>query len=318
MLKNSLVFKFEEKDTEFSFTEKLNVIHDEKLIKSLGRENIKNGNSTLQIKSLNSLPIYEVIQIKINLLDTGTFLINFEKDKIDENTRNNIIEKIRVLKDDAKPTKELQIEKIKKLLAIIEEFHPIYVAYRNSGIIKTEEEDLIKLTEEVNFNFPLLFLYKLEKVKKERNAKIGKLVIGFPPFRVDYIFLTIFSILLCFELITGIFKYKAGESIAAFLFVMAAVYLGIIYFIAYSVTYRKTSVKNKNINFWLILYIIIGVALGTLVGWVVCKYALKTEDIVINYKKIILISILVSLGSSLLALPCAPLINLIVKKAKNN
>ena len=54
---NELVFKFEEDKNEFSFSENLCLIDNKKLIKNLSRENIKNGNSSLIIKSMNDLGI---------------------------------------------------------------------------------------------------------------------------------------------------------------------------------------------------------------------------------------------------------------------
>lgn len=396
MLENPLTLKFEENETEFLFGEKLNIVSDEKLIKSLGRENIKNGNSTLQIKSLNLLPIYDVIQLKINVLDTGTFLVNFEKEKIDENTRNSLIEKIKTLKNDAEPTKELQIEKIKKLLAIIEEFHPIYATYRNTDILKLTQEELTNITNEIDFTFPLLFLVKMPKekivkVKEEKPEKIkspkpGKLkeekptkikeekpikvkedkpskikedkpikpkaekeqkpvikqevkkpqqpvqqfkkkrlvadqeytqsFIDFPLFDVDYIFVTVFSFLLSFGFLVGLYKNKAGEGIAVFLFVMSALYAGIVFYTVYTTLFKRTKEKYKNLKYWISLYIIAGVALGVLIAWIICKFALKSDVVIDDYSKMIWTTIRVTFFTAIASIPGSFPINWIIKKIK--
>ena len=64
MKTNELILKFEDKEEVFNFADKINKIDNEKLVKILGRENVKNSNSTLIIKSMN-LPIFDVIQFKI-------------------------------------------------------------------------------------------------------------------------------------------------------------------------------------------------------------------------------------------------------------
>ena len=364
MLEKLLTLKFEENKTEFSFGEKLNIVSDEKLIKSLGKENVKNGNSTLQIMSLNSLPIYDVIQLKINVLDTGTFLVNFEKEKIDENSRNDLINKIKTLKTNAEPTKELQIEKIRNLLSIIEKYHPIYATYRNTDIFKLSADELTKIANETDYSYPLLFLVKLPKekkvkIKKEKSEKTKveeeqkllckktpKLVkktelkkqqpiqykknktvveeertkpfIDFPLFDVDYIFVTIFSILLSFGFLVGLYKNKVGEGIAVFLFVMSAIYVGIIFYTVYTTLFKRTKEKYKNLKYWISIYIIAGVTIGTLLGWIICKFALKSDVVINDYSKMIWTTIRVTFLTAIASIPGSLLINWIIKKIKNN
>ena len=104
MKKQPLVLKFEEENNEYIFDNKINVIENKKLVENLEKENIKNENSSLIFKSMNNLAIYDVIQLKINLSDTGVFLVNFEKDKLTES-----ISKLIDLKLQSKNSSELEI-----------------------------------------------------------------------------------------------------------------------------------------------------------------------------------------------------------------
>lgn len=167
-----IIFKFEEDKNEFSFDENINVLENKKLIRSLSKENIRNQNSSLIILSMNNLPIYDVIQLKVNLSETGVFLVNFSKEEFTENIREDAIKKIKELKDDSTPTKEIQIEKIKKLLKILDEFHPIYATYRSKDDINVEPEDFNKIGEEITWSYPLIILNIIKKPTKQISIQV--------------------------------------------------------------------------------------------------------------------------------------------------
>lgn len=164
-----VVFKFEEQNDEFSFKEKINVLEDEKLIKVLGKENIKNEDSSLIMLSMNNLPVYDVIQLKINVAETGVFLVNFSKEEFTEEIRKEALQKIGELKDNITPTKETQINKIKKLLIILDKYKPIYVTYRSKQDIQIEVEDFNNISNETDFSFPIILL---KNKKKKEHKKI--------------------------------------------------------------------------------------------------------------------------------------------------
>ena len=155
-----VIFKFEEDENEFSFSENLSFTNDLKLVKTLMRENIKNGDSSLILKSMNNLPIYDVIQIKINLLDTGTFLANFDKENFDEETREKLISDIKKLKDDVEPTLQTQKKKISKLIKILNKANPLYVTFRQHGDINITFDDFKTLE---STSFMLIVLGEKEK-----------------------------------------------------------------------------------------------------------------------------------------------------------
>lgn len=135
------------------------------------RENIKNGNSSLIIKSMNNLPIYDVIQIKINVLDTCTFLANFDKEYFTQEIREKLISKIKLLKDDAEPTLESQKIKISKLIGILNEVNPLFVTYKQHGDINVTFDDLKNLEAS---KFMLIVLGEKEKEPKVAKVKEPK------------------------------------------------------------------------------------------------------------------------------------------------
>ena len=84
MKKKTLVFKFTDSNKEYLFEDKVFVIEDKTLIENLEKPSIKNSESKLVIKSLNDSHVSDVIQIKVNMSETGYFLVNFSKDSLNE------------------------------------------------------------------------------------------------------------------------------------------------------------------------------------------------------------------------------------------
>lgn len=335
MESEKLVLKFEESKDELEYENKVILIEDKKLINELRKENIRNGNSSLQIKSLNDLPIYDVIQLKINVAETGTFLVSFSKEKIDEQVREELLNKIKELKDNVTPTFETQSEKIKKLINILNEYNPIYISYRSSGDIKIGFENLKDLV----VSSPLFVLQKLEKPKKVKAIKEPKpkkelkinfkkihfnfklprfpqINIEFPLFSVDYLFTGIFALLLGFGLVTGIYEIVNQQSVAIFLLILAGIFLGVDYYTVYATLYKKGKLNYRGLRYWLLLYILVGSTIGIVVGYVVSKYALKAEVENINFGFIMAIGAPCAAVGSALSIYASMLINLIVKKIK--
>lgn len=440
---NELVFKFEEDKNEFSFSENLCLIDNKKLIKNLSRENIKNGNSSLIIKSMNDLPIYDVIQLKIRLDDTGSFLVNYSKENFTEEKRESLINKIKELKDNEEPTLEKQKVKISKLIGILNTSNPMFAVFRQNGdinigfddfkeltqssfillIIKNKEK-AVKTTEkpepikeiipeekvnndedisetvvikplkdvkytgnivtphpfvknkgkilkenvdyvvycddaepgeattviefigkyskttqvELKFNIVLKKVrekrYVKEKVlakitscfgsikdalkkKPKKNKNKHKVVIDFPLFSFDYLFVGLFTLLFGFATYAGIFELIIKESIAVFLIILAAIFLGVLYFSFYSSTFKKRSERYKNLKYWLLLYVFVGAAIGTVAGYVITTFAITIpEDAVTNLPLLLEISIPSILVLSFISPFTSKLINLIFSKIK--
>ena len=309
MKTNALILKFEDKEQEYNFADKINKIDDDKLVRILGRENVKNTNSTLIIKSMN-LPISEVIQFKINVTEVGSFLFNFEKQKMNDEVRAEILEKITKLHSDSEPTKETQIEKVKNLIEILSQYDEIYCSYTPNGKFKLSYEELNDALKDIDFSFPILFLQNNEKgIFDAEGTKLG-----FRKFAIDYLFTSIFSILMTFGVMTGVFQIFNKQSIAAFLLVLAFIFFGVLTYSIYSVIYKQNKEVNKKLKYFLLIYTTIGIIIGTILAWVICKYALKIEVEGLSLKTVALISVGVSLALSVASIYTPKLINLIVKK----
>ena len=182
MENQKLVLKFKEQEQEYSFENKVSLVEDKKLIQNLSRPNIKNQDSSLIIKSLNDTHIADVIQIKINVAETGSFLVSFAKDTLNEESRTKLLEDIGKLKNSEAPSRDVSLKKIKELLAILNNFAPIYASFSNTGEIKIETSDF----NDTELKFALLVLaqpqrkmiFKVGKTKeeepKEEKAKVKK------------------------------------------------------------------------------------------------------------------------------------------------
>lgn len=472
---NPIVFKFEEDKNEYSFEENLCFTNVKKLVKTLMRENIKNGNSSLIIKSMNNLPIYDVIQIKINVLDTGTFLVNFDKEKFTQEIREKLIENIKTLKDENEPTPELQKIKINKLINFLNDVEPMFATFRPHGDIVFSFDDFKSFDKT---SFMLIYLGNKEKVIQEKplkepkepkvkpvkepkvkpikqpkekkvkpakpikekkllekkpeveisdisdsliilplknvtytgspakphavvkygskvlkenedyilisdDVKIGKATAAiefintykntpqfevefeivesekiskspentknfaekwadfkkcfkrpelkpisfkkpdfeFKLFSLDYLFISIFTMLFGFGLYAGIFESLLAESVATFLYILSVVFVGVLYYSFYSATYKRRVERHQELKYWLLLYVALGATLGIVAGYLVTTYAMKVpEDFVLNLGLLLGISIPVTLLLSLISPLVCILINLVNiklhKKAK--
>ena len=113
MEKQLLVLKYKDEETEFSFEDKVTFIQDKRLIADLSKPNIKNQDSSLLIKSLEDTHISDVLQIKVNIPETGYFLTSFNKANLTEEQRNHLLNDIGTIKGNETPTLETQILKIK-------------------------------------------------------------------------------------------------------------------------------------------------------------------------------------------------------------
>lgn len=310
-----LVLKFEDKDELYTFSDKISRIDDPKLVKILIRENIKNSNSSLIIKSLD-LPIYDVIQFKINVSEVGSFLINFEKDKIDDQKRESLITRISELRDNEEPTKDKQTEKIKKLISILAQEELIYCVYAPKGDLKLSFEDLSCAIGDIEFNFQILFIESKEKetIEKTNVKKTKEEKTTFKKFTVDYIFITIFSLLMTFGMTTGIYQIYNEQSIAAFLLVLSFIFFGVLSYAIYSVIYKKHVEISKFLKYFLLIYTTVGIIIGGAIGFVICSYVLETNVEGINIATIMIMSPLISLALSICSIFIPKLINLVTKK----
>ena len=315
MKKKTLCFQFKNNDHKFLFEDKVFVITDKKLIKELEKPAYKNTESELIISSMNETPIYDVIQVKVNLSETGYFLVSFAKETLTEEKRKNLLEEITSLKSKAVQTNSTQLKKTRKLLEILNKFHPIYATFVNNGIYKV---NLTKLSEE-ELKFPVLVLDKKDKktlfrFKSNNSDKVNNSYSSFSLFEGDYLFILLFALLGSFGVFTATFEIMNKQGIAIFLSILALAFAIVLIIAMRSSIYKKGLTPHPLLRYYLCLYIIVGIALGTVSGFFVSKFVFKTEIEDFDYKKCLLISILVSLVAFLSSASTCRLLNLIAKR----
>ena len=325
MEKQNLVLGFREQEDNFTFENKVFLVQDKKLIENLSRPNIKNQDSSLVIKSLNDTHIADVIQIKVNIADTGHFLVSFNKETLTEELRNKLLEEIGTLKSSETPTLETQTKKIENLLDILSKYEPIYASFANTGDIKIE----LSLLETIAVSFPVLVLeqpqkklIKIGKPKKEKQAKEKKdkpevQYEPFPLFDVDYLFALIFSLLGAFAITASVFELMNKEGIAAFLIVLGVVFTITLVIAVHSTVYKKTVVRNPWLRYYLAIFILVGIAGGIVTGYFICKGVLKTEIENFDYKKMLMFAIPISVVALLSSIESCRLANLVFKLIQN-
>ena len=324
-MKNSfLVLKFKDKPMEYSFGSRISFVYDKKLCENLSRTNIKNTDSELLIHSLNDIHVSDVIQVKVNMSETGTFLVNFEKDSLDEEKRNELLKEIGSLKSEDTPTQESQLKKTKDLLAILDKYEPIYVTFSNTGDIKIifDNGDIEKPS------FPLLVLQNTKKkivinlkkkdkpVKDEKGEEKNYAPLSL--FETDYIFILLFALLGSFAITTTVFEIMNAQMIAIFLGILALAFVVVEAIAMQSSTYKKNKLINPYIRYYLAIFIIVGIAIGIVAGYFISKGLLKTEIENFDYKKMLLISIAVAVPALLSSVFSSIFVNFLIKKFKKN
>ena len=338
MEKQKLIFGFKDNKIEYSFENKVFVISDKTLLENISKPSIKNQNSSLIIKSLNDTSVADVIQIKINVAETGHFLVSFEKNSLSDEKREELLKEIGHLKSEETPSAESQLKKILELLGILSKNSPIYCTFANTGDIKIEPS----LMEKIQIDFPLLVL---EKPRKRFSIQIGrprdqkqpsknkkevskkallnnkeKEKIKYQPFDlfdIDYFFVFVFSLLGSFAITAAIFELMNKKGLAAFLIVLAVVFAITLVIAVYSTVYKKGKLKNPWLRYYLAIFILLGITGGIVSGYFICKGILKTDIEDFNYKRLILISILISIVSLLSSVESSRLVNIFIKKRLN-
>ena len=322
MKKKPLILKFSDSEKEYSFEDKLFIIEDKDLIKNLEKTSIKNSESKLVIKSLDNTHISDVIQIKVNMSETGYFLVNFAKDTLDEEKRTSLLDEIGTLKSDAVQSNSTQLSKAKSLCEILNKYEPIYVSFVNNGEFQIDTNKLA--SETLNFPFLVLkkektrFMFKKTHVRsrnnKNKDVKDKKTYSSFPLFEADYIFVLLFAALGTFGILTCIFEIMNKESISIFLGILGLAFVVVLAISVQSTMYKKGNLINPYMRLYLSPFIIVGIVIGIVSGFFVSKLLLKTEIENFDYSKLILLSSLISAPAMLSSLVSSMLVNIIIKK----
>lgn len=315
MKKKTFCLKFKNEDREFLFEDKVFVIEDKKLVTELEKPAYKNVESELVIKSMNDLHISDVIQVKVNLAETGYFLVSFAKETLTEEKRKTLLEEISSLKSKAVQTNSTQLNKSRKLVQILNKYHPIYASFVNNGTYKV---DITKVSLE-ELKFPILVLDKKEKkgrfkLGSKASKNSNESYSPFPLFDTEYLFTCLFALLGSFGIYDSTFEVMNKQSIAIFFGILALAFAFILIIAMRSSIYKKGKLRNPLLRYYLCIFIIIGIAAGTVSGFFVSKYVLKTEIENFDYKKCLYISLAISIVALLSSATTSRLANLIMNK----
>ena len=325
-----MILGFTDKTNEYSFENKVYLVEDKLLVNNLSKTNIKNQNSSMIIKSMNNISIADVVQIKINVAETGHFLASFDKEKFSEEKRNELLENIKTLKSSETPTIESQSKKIQELLGFLTKYEPIYCTFSNSDSIKIEQATL----EENELTFPLLVLLQPKKkfsvkIGKQKEPKINKeenltktkkvkekATVNYEPFElfdIDYLFIFIFSLLGSFSITAAVFELMNKKNVAIFLIILGVVFFITLTFAIYSCIYKKNKLRNPWLRYYLVIFVVIGIAAGIVSSFFVCRGILKTEIENFDYKRMMAFAIPISAVSMLSAIELSRVAKLFMK-----
>ena len=145
--------------------------------------------------------------------------------------------------DNVEPSKESQINKVRNLISIISNYDEIYCSYIPNGKFKFSFEELNEALKDVEFNFPILLIESKEKdIFDVKHSKLG-----FRAFSIDYLFTSIFALLMTFGVAVGTYQIFNKQTVAAFLLVLAFVFFGVLAYSIYSVIYKQTKEVNKGL-----------------------------------------------------------------------
>lgn len=319
-----LIFSNKYLNKDYSFEEPINQLTDKALIKILKKENYRNEDSGLFVTSLNNISISELFQIKINVSNVGVFVANFEKEKINDETKKTLIDDISKLKTEGEISDEEQFEKIRNVLNILNKFGTIFITFSNVQNFKVEKDDFVKLINKDDFHTYVLFLnapkvVKTKEVKnKESNEKKSIEVISFKDFAIDYTFFSIFCFIASFSLILGLIMSFNSDSLSILLFILTGAFFGIYSYaiFKYMNDYKKWSFDFQKLKF-LVLLSLAGIILGIVIGYLVGYFVIKpTEGKTINYRQSLAIAIPVSIAIFVLGVITGYIIYKIKNKMK--
>lgn len=314
MKKKTLCLKFKDREKEFLFEDKVFVIEDKKLIENLEKPCYKNSESELIIKSMNDMHISDVVQIKVNIFETGYFLVNFAKNALSEEKRAQLLKEISSLKSNAVQTNSTQLKKVRKLIQILNKYQPIYATFTSEGKYIV---NITKLSEE-ELKFPVLVLEKPKKKgvfqikNKSGNSEVS--YSSFSLFESDYLFILLFSLLGSFGVFTATFEIMNKQTVAIFLGILGLAFAFVLIIAMQATIYKKGKLRNPILRYYLCVFILIGIALGITGGYFVSKYLLKTENPEFSYSRCFLFSIPISLVALLSSVSTSRLANLIIKR----
>lgn len=96
--------------------------------------------------------LFDVIMIKINVKNVGSFYSNFSKDELDNTKRKELMKDIKELASINSDSTEGRKEKVTKLIEIISNYSPMFMSVE----ITDNKEEVLSFLNELDFNYPVL------------------------------------------------------------------------------------------------------------------------------------------------------------------
>lgn len=308
-----LIFSNKYLKREYSFSNPINQLVDKQLVKILKKENYRNEDSGLFVSSSKNVPVSDLIQVKINVSRIGIFLVNFDKEKFNEEDKKKLIDEITKFKSEGPTSDEEQFKKIKLLVKVLNNANPLFITFDNNQQISIEEEVFKDITKDIKLTTYFFLLSKPKKYKVKETKMVE--IISFRDYMPDNIFFSIFCFIMSLSLIIGTVMSQNKDNLSIFLFVLCGIFCCVF---SYSIYKYIGCFKEWSFNFektkFPVLMSFIGTASGITIGFLISYFVIKPkEDISINYKNSLLISIPVGLGLTLLGLIMGYVIYIAIK-----
>ena len=182
-------------------------------------------------KKFNFADLYQ-LDIKINAIGKSTFFFvkeNFNKDEV--------INKISILRNMETTNNELKIKKINSLFEIVKPYNPLLIVYSNGENSDIKREDII--ISDIN----VIFIDKNHKKLNKKETPISKYFFELGKNKITLIFSGLALLLSSFSVLIGVYDTYINNAAYIFFFIILVVGLGLNGFIFYDL-YKKVPFKK--------------------------------------------------------------------------
>lgn len=325
----------------YSFFNKINVVPSNELSDAILSFSFEGGDPNYVIESEDNLSFADITHIKINLTETGSIIAAFHKGALTMEKREMLFGELSKLRGSDTITKENQEIKMRRIVQLVGDFSPIFLAYYNSGNFVFTKSSLDELLKECEISFPILILLpsldfeakhakarklfkfgeKETKVAKEKLPKEKRHFVMPKLFTFDYMFFAIFTAFVAFGTFTSIFQILNGEGIAAFVIVLVVAFIITFNFAAYK-TYKESDEFEYRISkLWVpVSYVVLGTVIGSFIGLFITQFVMSPkEGVEVNYSLILAIvlsaTLLINVASLFSPLLTSKIVAIIANKS---
>ena len=232
---------------------------------SLGRYSFKNNDDYKYLKIIScGKEVEDIFYFKLNISNKGLFIAGFDKNILDENDKNHLINELKNISLDQSNN---QIEcKIINIVKLFDEYKPIYC----SLISLDKDMQINQFLNMENIDVPFIIFEGNNGEKKTSNLtknSVNKI------FDLDLLFISVAALFITFSLFVGITLISSGKIYGIFLLILFIIYY---LFLGSSCNdYKKENMHNKIKP---IIYITAGNLLGFLAGFLINTLAFKIES----------------------------------------